>query len=514
MAHRPVVLCIMDGYGIRKNDAGNAIAKAKKPNLDALMANYPNIQIEASGEAVGLPDGQMGNSEVGHLNIGAGRVVYQSLTLLNKYCKEGDFINNHAFNKVFDHVLINNSNLHLMGLYSNGGVHSHIDHFKGMLRAAKEKGLKNAYIHCFLDGRDVDPKSAATDVHELKEFIKELNFGEIAVVSGRYYAMDRDKNLDRVDKAYQVMVNHNGVSYVDPEAHILENYANGITDEFMTPAYNVNSPKLTNNDGVIFMNFRPDRAIQLSTILTNPTFYPNYTPSPCLENIELACMMKYSDSCKGTIAYELPKLTNVLGPYLASKGVHQLRIAETEKYAHVTFFFDATVNYDGVNAKELENCKRVLVNSPKVATYDLQPEMSAYLVTDALLKEIESDEHDVIILNYANCDMVGHTAVNDAVIKAVETVDECVGKIHEAVKAKGGVMLITADHGNADCIIDEDGKPMTAHTTSPVPLIVTSNDVELVEKTGKLGDLAPTMLYLLNLEIPAEMEGKVLVKNK
>ena len=514
MSHRPIVLCIMDGYGLRESTKGNAIIEAKKPNLDALMASYPNISIEASGEAVGLPNGQMGNSEVGHLNIGAGRVVYQSLTLLNKYCKEGDFVNNHAFNKVFDHCLANKSNLHIMGLYSNGGVHSHIDHFKGMLKAAKEKGLENAYIHCFLDGRDVDPKSAADDVHALKEFIKEINFGEIAVVSGRYYAMDRDKNLDRVDKAYQVMVNHNGVSYVDPEQHILENYENGITDEFMTPAYNVNSPKLASNDGVVFMNFRPDRAIQLSTILTNPTFYPNYTPEPVLENIELACMMKYADSCKGTIAYELPKLTNVLGPYLASKGLHQLRIAETEKYAHVTFFFDATVNYDGVNAKELENCKRVLVNSPKVATYDLQPEMSAYLVTDALLKEIESDEHDVIILNYANCDMVGHTAVGEAVVKAVETVDECVGKIHEAVKAKGGIMLITADHGNADCIIDEFDNPMTAHTTSPVPLIVTSNDVEMVETTGKLGDLAPTMLYLLNQEIPSEMEGKVLVKFK
>jgi 2,3-bisphosphoglycerate-independent phosphoglycerate mutase len=419
-----------------------------------------------------------------------------------------------AIDKAINNAIKNDAKLHIMGLCSDGGVHSHVDHIKYLLEACVKRGVKEVVVHCFLDGRDVPPKSAVLYLKQIQDKIDEVGNSKIGVVSGRYYAMDRDKNLDRVDKAYQVMVNHNGVSYVDPEAHILENYANGITDEFMTPAYNVNSPKLTNNDGVIFMNFRPDRAIQLSTILTNPTFYPNYTPSPCLENIELACMMKYSDSCKGTIAYELPKLTNVLGPYLASKGVHQLRIAETEKYAHVTFFFDATVNYDGVNAKELENCKRVLVNSPKVATYDLQPEMSAYLVTDALLKEIESDEHDVIILNYANCDMVGHTAVNDAVIKAVETVDECVGKIHEAVKAKGGVMLITADHGNADCIIDEDGKPMTAHTTSPVPLIVTSNDVELVEKTGKLGDLAPTMLYLLNLEIPSEMEGKVLVKNK
>ena len=506
MKKRPIVLCIMDGYGISESINGNAVRLANTPNLDDLMAMYPNTTISASGMPVGLPDGQMGNSEVGHLNIGAGRTVYQSLTLINKAVYEKTFFENEKFLKAIQHAKDNGSKLHIWGLLSNGGVHSSNEHIYGLLELAKQQGLDKVYVHAFLDGRDVAPDSGVDFVKELQEKIEEIGVGQIASISGRYYAMDRDKRFDRVKLAYDAIVCQEGESFECPVQYVKDSYAKDVLDEFVIPGYNKNvEGTIDDGDSVIFANFRPDRAIQLATVITNPTFYEGYVPEKQVKDLEFVCMMKYADSVNGEIAFVSPELTNTLGDYLSAQGLKQLRIAETEKYAHVTFFFDGGVD------KEIEGATRVLVNSPKVATYDLQPEMSAYEVKDKLIAELDKDIHDVVIVNFANCDMVGHTGVIPAAIKAVSVVDECIGEVYEKVLELGGTMLITADHGNAEEELDADGNPFTAHTTNVVPLIVTNSHVGLKEG-GKLGDLAPTMLQLLGLPIPEEMDGESLLK--
>lgn len=519
MGKRKVVLCIMDGFGSREEIVyGNAIKNAHTPNLDYLKREYPNVLLEASGEPVGLPKGQMGNSEVGHMNIGAGRVVYQSLTLINKMIKDGTFFSNEKLLEAINYAKNNNSTLNLFTLLSDGGVHSHIDHLLAMMELAKKENIKSLYLHLFLDGRDVAPQSSAKYIKIVQDKANELGIGVIASISGRYYAMDRDKNLDRIYKAYKVMVDLDGnsfdnpIDYVNKEYERLKNDGWESSDEFVLPAYNEKLEKgIRNNDSIIFLNFRPDRAIEISTMITNYKEYENKIKVDTkLENIFYVCMMKYSESVKGKIAFKLDDLTNTLGEFLANNGYHQLRIAETEKYAHVTFFFDGTKNYDGKEREKLNNCDRILVDSPKVATYDLMPEMSAYLVCDKLVKAIESEKYDVIIVNFANCDMVGHTAVWDSVVKAVEVVDECVGKVYEANKKVGGVMLITADHGNADIVYDLDGNLVSSHTTSPVPLIITDKNICL-KGNGKLADLAPTILNILEEKKPSEMTGENLI---
>jgi len=519
MSKRKVILCIMDGFGIREESLyGNAIKFAHTPNLDYLRREYPNIVLEASGEYVGLPNGQMGNSEVGHMNIGAGRVVYQSLSLINKMIKEGCFYENEQLLKAIEHVKVNDSTLNLLCLLSDGGVHSHIDHLFAMMEMAKKNGVNKLNLHLFLDGRDVAPQSSKKYIEMVNEKIKEIGIGKIATISGRYYAMDRDKNLDRVYKTYKAMVDLEGNSFIDPIKYVESEYIRlekdgwESSDEFVLPAYNKELVEgIKDNDSIIFLNFRPDRAIEISTMITNCNEYKEKIfVATKLNNICFVCMMKYSESVKGSIAFKLDDLKNTLGEYLANQGYKQLRIAETEKYAHVTFFFDGTKNYDGVERPMLENCDRILIDSPKVATYDLMPEMSAYKVCDELVRQIESGKYDVIIVNFANCDMVGHTAVWDSVVKAVEVVDECVGKVYEANKKIGGLLLVSADHGNADMVFDEDSNLVSSHTTSPVPLNITEKNVILKNK-GKLADLAPTILNLLDEKIPKEMTGENLI---
>ena len=504
MKKRPIVLCIMDGYGISDQINGNAVKLANTPNLDDLMDLYPHTQIYASGEPVGLPNGQMGNSEVGHQNIGAGRTVYQSLTLIDKAVREGTFYQNEVILSAMDHAKAHGSKLHIFGLLSNGGVHSSNEHIYALLEMAKRNRLDKVYVHPFLDGRDVAPDSAAGFVEELVAKMKEIGVGEVSTISGRYYAMDRDKNFDRLDKTYQAMINHVGPSFTDPVQYVKDSYANKVFDEFVVPGYNAAvDGTICDDDAIVFANFRPDRAIQIATVLTND-FYDQYKPENKPQNIKFVCMMKYADSVKGDIAFKPVSLDNTFGDYISANGLTQLRIAETEKYAHVTFFFDGGVD------KQIEGATRVLVNSPKVATYDLQPEMSAYEVTEKLIAELDKDIHDVVIVNFANCDMVGHTGVIPAVIKAVSVVDECVGEVYAKVLELGGTMLITADHGNAEKLLDENGNPFTAHTTNMVPLIITNSHLKIKEG-GKLGDLAPTMLQLLGLKQPAEMDGESLI---
>lgn len=526
---KPIILCIMDGFGYRKEKKGNAIAHAKTPNLTAFFNNNPTVLIDASGEAVGLPVGQMGNSEVGHMNIGAGRVVYQSLTYINNAIKTGTFFKNESYLKAMKWAKYHNSKLHIFGLTSDGGVHSHLNHIKAILKMAKDFGLETAYFHAFMDGRDVDPQKGPDYIKEILDEMDKLQFGKLASIGGRYYVMDRDKNLDRVDVAYQMMVNRKGPSFTDYKEYFKKEYSElpkkGMdpSDEFVTPSYNaLVDGSIGDNDAVIFMNFRPDRAIQISTILTNPYFYQNppkkdgqylykpYVPNPVLKNIFLVCTMKYADSVKGEIAMALPKLTNTLGEWLADNNYRQLRIAETEKYAHVTFFFDGTINYDGVEKPVLKNCRRVLIDSPKVATYDLLPSMSAPKITEALLNELNKKDLDVVILNYANCDMVGHTAIFDAVVKAVETVDESVGKIVKWVNENNATLIITADHGNAEQLLDEKGNPFTAHTTNLVPFSINNPNIKLKEG-GKLSNIAPTIIEMLGDKKPIEMEEESLI---
>ncbi len=504
MKKRPIVLCILDGYGLRDTVAGNAVKLANTPNLDDLMGVYPTTTIKACGMPVGLPEGQMGNSEVGHLNIGAGRTVYQSLTLINKAVEDGTFYTNEKFAKAVEHAKTNNSKLHIWGLLSNGGVHSSNEHIYALLKLAKDAGLQNVCVHAFLDGRDVAPDSGAMFVQELQDKIDEIGVGTIATVSGRYYSMDRDKRFDRVELAYDAMVNSKGETFTDAVEYVKSSYQKETYDEFVLPAYNSEvAGQIESNDAIIFANFRPDRAMQMANVFTADVY--DFKPTNKPENICFVCMMKYADTVNGEIAFALPKLTNTLGDYLSEKGLKQLRIAETEKYAHVTFFFDGGVD------KEIDGATRVLVDSPKVATYDLQPEMSAYEVKDKLIAELDKDIHDVIIVNFANCDMVGHTGIIPAAIQAVSVVDDVVGEVYDKVFELGGTMLITADHGNSEMLLDDEGNIFTAHTTNDVPLILTNTHLELKEG-GKLGDLAPTILELLGLEIPVEMDGVSLLK--
>lgn len=504
MSKRPVLLCIMDGFGKNESTYGNAIAAAKKPNLDKIVSENPMTFIGASGLDVGLPDGQMGNSEVGHTNIGAGRVVYQELTRITKSIQDGDFFTNEALVGAMENCKKNSSALHLMGLMSDGGVHSHNTHLYGIMELAKRSGVDKVYIHCFMDGRDVPPTSGKDYLAELYEKCDEIGVGEIATVMGRYYAMDRDNRWERVVKAYKAMTEGEGVKFDCACKMMEESYANDVTDEFIVPAVSEKAVPVKDNDSIVFFNFRPDRAREITRAFVDPAF--SGFEREHLKGLYYVCMTQYDATMPNVhVAFKPETLENTFGEYISDKGLKQLRIAETEKYAHVTFFFNGGVE------KQYPGEDRILVKSPAVATYDLQPEMSAYEVTDKLLAAIDSDKYDAIILNYANCDMVGHTGVFDAAVKAVEAVDTCVGKIVDAVAAKGGVTLITADHGNADKMYEADGSPFTAHTTNPVPFIVVGYPCELREG-GRLCDIAPTMLKIMGLEQPKEMTGVSIIK--
>ena len=501
---KPLILMILDGFGIAPEN-GNAIKAAKKPNIDRLFSSNPITQIGASGMDVGLPDGQMGNSEVGHTNIGAGRVVYQELTRITKSIDDGDFFENEALCKAMDNAKEKGSALHIMGLLSDGGVHSHNKHLYGILEMAKKKGLSKVYVHAFLDGRDVPPSSGKDFVVDCCEKIKEIGVGKIATVMGRYYAMDRDNRWERVEKAYAAMVYGEGVQADDPAEAVEASYKDGVTDEFVVPAVIKGGAKIQADDSVVFFNFRPDRAREITRTFVDPDF-DGFDRKNGFFPLSYVCMTQYDATMPNVmVAFKPESLRNTLGEYISDKNMTQLRIAETEKYAHVTFFFNGGVE------KQYPGEDRILVKSPAVATYDLQPEMSAYEVTDKLVPAIESGKYDVIILNFANCDMVGHTGVFDAAVKAVEAVDTCVGKVTDAIAKMGGVALITADHGNADRMVDDDGEPFTAHTTNPVPFCVVGYPCKL-RRGGKLADIAPTMLEILNLEQPAEMTGESLIE--
>ena len=505
MSKKPIALIIMDGFGYNHKDYGNAIRAAKTPNIDRLLANYPHTLIGASGMDVGLPEGQMGNSEVGHTNIGAGRIVYQELTRITKSIKDGEFFSNEAFTAAVENCKKNDSALHLFGLLSNGGVHSHNSHLYGLLELAKKAGLTKVYVHCFMDGRDVPPTSGADFVAELEEKLKEIGVGKIATVMGRYYAMDRDNRWERVGKAYDAMVYGEGNKADNAVDAIKASYAADVTDEFVVPTVIDENGKISANDSVIFFNFRPDRAREITRTFVDPDF-KGFERKNGFFPVNFVCMTQYDATMPNVeVAFKPEVLKNTLGEYVSGKGMTQLRIAETEKYAHVTFFFNGGVE------KQYPGEDRILVKSPAVATYDLQPEMSAYEVTDKLVPAIKSGKYDMIILNYANCDMVGHTGVFEAAVKAVEAVDTCVGKVVDAIKEMGGVALITADHGNADKMVAEDGSPFTAHTTNPVPFCVVNYDCELREG-GRLADIAPTMLQIMGLKQPEEMDGTSLIK--
>ena len=503
MNKTPTTLIIMDGFGLTGGVTGNAVRAARTPRLDQFFQEFANTTLKASGLDVGLPDGQMGNSEVGHTNIGAGRVVFQDLPRITKSIADGDFFRNPAYTHAMDACKAKGTSLHLMGLLSDGGVHSHLDHLFALLKMAKEKGLEKVYIHAFLDGRDVSPTSGADFVARTVEACRATGVGKIATVMGRYYAMDRDKRWDRVEQAYDAMVYGESAHFNPvPVAAVKDSYAAGITDEFVEPVVCDAEGTISDNDSVIFFNFRPDRAREITRTLVDPAFdgfTRQYFP------VTFVCNTEY-DATMPNVEVAFPRNTvrNGLGEYLSQMGMTQLRIAETEKYAHVTFFFN------GGSETVFPGEDRVLVASPKVATYDLQPEMSAYEVCDKCVERIESVAYDVIILNYANCDMVGHTGVFDAAVRAVETVDTCVGRVVDATLKMGGIAMITADHGNAEQMVEPDGSPMTAHTTNPVPFILCGAGTEL-RSDGRLADIAPTILDVMGLACPAEMDGKTLI---
>ena len=502
---KPMTLIIMDGFGwVPDHPRGNAISEAKKPNIERYMKEYPFTTIGASGMDVGLPDGQMGNSEVGHTNMGAGRIVYQQLTLITKSIQDGSMLENPVLVKNMKAAIDNDKAIHLMGLVGTGGVHSHADHWYGVMDMAKKMGAKKLYLHCITDGRDTDPHDAKHFIADLQAKIDELGLGKVATVSGRYYAMDRDNNWDREKKAYDAFVYGEGDHAANWQEAVEKSYANDVTDEFIIPCVTCEGGRVEEDDTVIFMNFRPDRARQMTRIFADDKFdgfERKYF------HVNFVCMAQYDATMPNVeVAYPPVDLKNVLGEYLSKNGKTQLRIAETEKYAHVTFFFNGGVEepYKGED--------RCVIPSPKVATYDLQPEMSAYKVADECVKRIESGKYDVIILNFANCDMVGHTGVFEAAVKAVEAVDECVGKVTEAVLKAGGAVLLTADHGNADkMLVDGSDDPFTAHTTNPVPLVAIGTDAKDLKKGGVLADLIPTMLDVMNMPKPDEMTGHSLL---
>ena len=500
---KPLVLMILDGFGIAPVE-GNAIAAANKPNLDKIFAENPHTQIGASGMDVGLPDGQMGNSEVGHTNIGAGRIVYQELTRITKSAQDGDMDKNKALLKAMNNAKDNGKALHLMGLLSDGGVHSHNTHLYALLEMAKRVGVEKVFVHCFMDGRDVPPSSGKDYVKELMDKLEEIGVGKIATVMGRYYAMDRDNRWERVEKAYAAMVYGEGEQAECPLCAMQNSYDKEVTDEFVVPTVVKGAEPISQGDSVIFYNFRRDRAREITRTLVDPDF-TGFERKKGFFPLTYVCMTQYDATMPNVeVAYKPESLVNTFGEYISNKGLTQLRIAETEKYAHVTFFFNGGVE------KQYPGEDRILVKSPAVATYDLQPEMSAYEVTDKMVEAVKSGKYDALILNYANCDMVGHTGVFEAAVKAVEAVDTCVGRVVEAVKEMGGCVLLTADHGNADKMVDEDGTPFTAHTTNPVPFCVINHPCQLREG-GRLADIAPTMLKVLGLEQPAEMTGESII---
>ncbi len=502
MNKTPTTLIIMDGFGLRHETEGNAVAAAATPRLEQFFQEFAHTELSASGLDVGLPAGQMGNSEVGHTNIGAGRVVFQDLPRISKAIDDGSFFENPAYVRAMDACREHNSSLHLIGLLSDGGVHSHLEHLFALMKMARDRGLEKVYIHAFLDGRDVSPTSGADFVARTVEKCRELGVGKIATVMGRFYAMDRDKRWDRVEAAYDAMVYGEGAAINPvPVAAVKNAYANGVTDEFVEPVICDPDGTISDHDSVIFFNFRPDRAREITRAFVDPDFNGftrQYFP------VTFVCTTEYDATMPNVeVAYPRLSVRNGLGEYLSSMGLTQLRIAETEKYAHVTFFFNGGVE------TQFPGEDRVLVPSPKVATYDLQPEMSADEVADKCVERIESGAYDVIILNFANCDMVGHTGVFDAAVRAVETVDTCVGRVVDATMKMGGIAMITADHGNAEVMTQPDGSPMTAHTTNPVPFILCGAGTEL--RKGRLADIAPTILDVMGLAVPEEMDGQTLI---
>ncbi len=510
MEKKTTVLMILDGFGLRKEVSHNAVAEANKPNIDALMKSCPFVEGEASGLAVGLPNGQMGNSEVGHLNMGAGRIVYQELTRITKAIEDGDFFENSELLRAIENVKAKDSALHMYGLLSDGGVHSHNTHLYGLLELAKRHDVKKVYIHCFLDGRDTPPQSGKQYIEELKEQIDKIGVGEIATVCGRYYVMDRDNRWERVEKAYRALTLSEGETGEDAAAAVQKSYDNGVTDEFVLPTviYKDGAPvaKIDDNDSVIFFNFRPDRAREITRVFCDAGFAGFERGEQ--KKLVYVCFTDYDDTITDKyVAFKKEEITNTFGQYLSDNGLTQARIAETEKYAHVTFFFNGGI--EEPNPGE----ERILVPSPKVATYDLQPEMSAYLVCDKLVEAIDSRKYDVIIINFANPDMVGHTGVESAAIAAIEAVDACVGRAVEAVKRNDGVMFVCADHGNSELMVDEEtGAPFTAHTTNVVPFILVNADPSYsLDKGGRLCDIVPTLIDIMGMKQPAEMTGRTLL---
>lgn len=501
---KKVLLCIMDGVGIRESLNGNAVKNANTETLDRIFKEYPNIYLEASGEYVGLPKGQMGNSEVGHMAIGSGRIIYQSLEKINKSIEDKTFYKNHELLSAINHARDNNSKLHLIGLLSDGGIHSHINHLFALLDLCQKEQFYNVYIHVITDGRDTAPDSGIIYIKKLKEKLENLSFGHIATICGRYYMMDRDNRFDRVKMAYDMLTKGIGDKYTYPEQAWKNNHARGITDEFITPSIISNAGIIENNDSIITFNFRPDRLKELYSSLTNKDYQCFERELP--KNIKLVTMMPVAKEVICTNAYKNEQIDNVLGKVVSDNNLSQLRIAETEKYAHVTYFFDGGVEL------ELNNCKRILIPSPKVSTYDLQPEMSAHIITDTLLKEINDNKYDLIVLNYANGDMVGHTGVYEKGIQAVETVDSCLEKIINNINLDEYTIIITADHGNCEQMINDDGTVNTAHTTNLVPFIVLDKNIKLKENyIGSLSDIAPTILKIMNIELPKEMTGTSLI---
>ncbi len=504
---RPTMLMILDGFGENKDTYGNAVAQANTPALDRIFRTYPKTTLQACGLSVGLPEGQMGNSEVGHLNIGAGRIVYQDLTRITKAIEDGTFQKNEKLNEAIEHVLKNDSALHLLGLLSDGGVHSHIDHLLALIDLAAERGVKNIFVHCFLDGRDVPPRCALTYIRRLNAHMQEIGAGAVSTISGRYYAMDRDKRWERVQLAYDAMTLGEGLQAADAESALQAAYDRDENDEFVKPSCVDGGHPVSDGDAMIMFNFRPDRAREITRAFAADEF-DGFERKKKIRDLCYICMTQYDAEMPNVqVAFPPQTLKATLGEYLADLGMTQLRIAETEKYAHVTFFFNG-----GVEAPN-RNEDRILIPSPKVATYDMQPEMSAYQVTDQVLAQINSEKYDVIILNFANADMVGHTGIMEAAVAAVEALDKCVPKIVDAVLAKDGQILLTADHGNADSMLDAEGNTVTAHSLNEVPLLHIAKEPCSLKDGGKLADLAPTLLDLMGLAIPDEMTGKSLVKD-